>query len=214
MPPDTSLTTYVRALAADAAHGDAREESFYGSLGTLLEQVARATGRTDAHVTTLPKKTDAGNPDFRVWDGQHHIVGYVEAKAPGVENLDDIEDSEQLERYLGTFPNLILTNFCEFRLYRNGERIARVLAARPYVLNKLGKAPPVERGDELLELLDRFFGFSLPKAFTAESLATELAKRTRFLRDIVADLVEEKQEKGVDKLLGFYEAFNPDPARE
>lgn len=208
MPSDVALLTYFRALAADAAHGDSREESFYGSLRALLEQVAAGSGRTNAHVTTLPKKTDAGNPDFRVWDGQHHIVGYVEAKAPSVENLDAVEDSEQLERYLGTFPNLILTNFCEFRLYRNGERIARVLAARPYVLNKLGKAPPVERGDELLELLDRFFGFSLPKTFTAESLATELAKRTRFLRDIVAELLQEQVERKSGTLLGFYEAFD------
>lgn len=45
-----------------------------------------------------------GNPDFRIWDGKQHIVGYIEAKAPTTENLDLIERSEQLKRYRNTFP--------------------------------------------------------------------------------------------------------------
>lgn len=207
MPSDPILTEYFKSLAATAARGDAREESFYSALEGMLEQVASSTGRERIQVTTLPKKTEAGNPDFRVWDGHAHIVGYVEAKRPGEENLDAIEDSEQLQRYLSTFPNLILTNFCEFRLYRNGEPVNRVLAARPMFLHKLGTVPPVEKGAELRDLLEQFFSFSLPKSFTAESLAVELAKRTRFLRDVVAAELKEEQEKGEGTLLGFYEAF-------
>jgi hypothetical protein len=81
-----------------------------------------------------------------------------------------------------------------------------VLAARPMVLNRLRTTPPVEKPDELQALLDRFLGFSLPKAFTAESLAVELAKRTRFLRDVVAQQLQQEQERpGV--LSGFLEAF-------
>ena len=160
----------------------------------MLAAIAKETGRAHVHVTTLPKSTDAGNPDFRLWNGTDRIIGYVEAKKPTEDRLDVIEESEQLKRYRSTFPNLILTNFLEFRLYRNGERVETVLAARPMVLNRLRTMPPVEKPDELHALLDRFLGFSLPKAFTAESLAVELAKRTRFLRDVVAQQLE--QEKG------------------
>jgi hypothetical protein len=150
--------------------------------------------------------TDAGNPDFRLWNGTDRIIGYVEAKKPTEDRLDVIEESEQLTRYRSTFPNLILTNFLEFRLYRNGERVETVLAARPMVINRLRTMPPVEKPDELHALFDRFLGFSLPKAFTAESLAVELAKRTRFLRDVVAQQLEqEKDAPGV--LAGFFEAF-------
>ena len=74
------------------------------------------------------------------------------------------------------------------------------------VLNRLRMMPPVEKPDELHALLDRFLGFSLPKAFTAESLAVELAKRTRFLRDVVAQELQEEQEKP-GMLSGFFEAF-------
>ena len=101
---------------------------------------------------------------------------------------------------------MILTNFLEFRLYRNGQRVTTVLAARPIVLNRLRTTPPVEKPDELYALLDRFLDFSLPKTFTAESLAVELAKRTRFLRDVVAQqLADEREAPGV--LTGFYDAF-------
>ena len=187
--------------------GDAREESFYSSLAGLVAQVADGTGHAGVHVTTLPKETEAGNPDFRVWNGTDRIVGYIEAKKPTEEKLDEVEDSEQLRRYRGTFPNLILTNFLEFRLYRNGEMVESVLAGRPYVLNRLRKAPPIQKQDALWGLLDRFLGFSLPQAYSAETLAVELAKRTRFLRDIVASLLEEERTSDGGSLTGFYEAF-------
>ncbi len=196
------LTDYFKAITDVASHVDAREESFYSCLEMLLQRFAASTGRSEVHVTTLPRKTEAGNPDFRVWNGQNRIIGYIEAKKPTEENLDYVESSEQLKRYRQTFPNLILTNFFEFRLYRDGQLEDRVLAARPFVL-QLGAVPPVEKGDELLNLLEQFFSFSLPRSYTAESLAVELAKCTRFLRDVVADELREEQ----DVLLGFYEAF-------
>ena len=200
------FSKYLKELSAVALQGDAREESFYPGLADMLAEVAQASGRTHVRVTTLPKSTDAGNPDFRLWNGTDRIVGYVEAKKPTEERLDLIEDSEQLRRYRSTFPNLILTNFLEFRLYRNGERVETVLAARPMVLNRLRAIPPLEKTDELFNLLDRFLDFSLPKAFTAESLAVELAKRTRFLRDVVAQQLQQEQDApGV--LSGFFEAF-------
>ncbi|HUT16391.1 MAG TPA: DNA methyltransferase, partial [Anaerolineae bacterium] len=201
------LTDYFKAMTAVARQGDAREESFYSCLQTLVQKFAASTGRTQVHVTTLPKKTEAGNPDFRVWNGLDRIIGYIEAKKPTEGNLDHVESSEQLKRYRRTFPNLILTNFYEFLLYRDGRLVDRVLAARPFVVHELGTIPPVEKGKELFDLLERFLAFSLPKSYTAESLAVELAKRTRFLRDVVKDELQEEEARGQGNLLGFYEAF-------
>ncbi len=204
MNPKTIFLTYSENLAAVARQGDAREESFYPALADMLADIARA--RTHVHVTTLPKPTEGGNPDFRLWNGTDRIIGYVEAKKPTEDRLDIIEDSEQLRRYRSTFPNLILTNFLEFRLYRNGERVDTVLAARPIVLNALRTTPPLENQDELSALLDRFLDFALPQTFTAESLAVELAKRTRLLRDVIGEQFrQEKDAPGV--LAGFFEAF-------
>ena len=204
--PKTLFSKYLKNLTDVARQGDAREESFYPELADMLEKMADATGRAHVHVTTLPRPTEGGNPDFRLWNGTDRIIGYIEAKKPTEERLDSIENSEQLKRYRSTFPNLILTNFLEFRLYRNGERVETVLAGRPMVLHTLGTTPPLENQDELYALLDHFLDFALPRTFTAESLAVELAKRTRLLRDVIGEQFQQKQD--ADRMLsGFFEAF-------
>jgi hypothetical protein len=213
------IDAYIKKIAAITKRGDAREESYYPALAELFVQFSETERRKKVHVTILPKKTEAGNPDFRVWDGKHSQVGYVEAKSPQ-SNLDDIETSEQLKRYISTFPNLILTNFYEFRLYRNGQRVDRVLLARPYIPSKLKTIPPAEHTTEFRALLEKFFQFLLPTKFTAESLAYELATRTRFLRDqVIKEEIREARlraethsdvqarSEGAKRILGFYEAF-------
>ncbi|MFN7494339.1 MAG: type ISP restriction/modification enzyme [Cyclobacteriaceae bacterium] len=197
---------YLQKIADTTSQGDAREESYYTHLSSFIESFAESIDRKKIQITTLPKKTEAGNPDFRIWDGQQSIVGYIEAKKPG-ENLDLIEGSEQLKRYRGVFPNLILTDFYEFRLYRNGNLIDKVSIGRPFIAKKLKTVPPIENEEKFLTLLNKYFSFTLPQVFTAESLASELAKRTRFLRDEVVTKELEEEQKGKGPLYGFYTAF-------
>ncbi|MFA5803905.1 MAG: type ISP restriction/modification enzyme [Melioribacteraceae bacterium] len=194
---------YLSNLFKTYQKGDAREESYYKHLADFITDFSELQRKKKIDVTILPKKTEAGNPDFRIWDGRQKIIGYIEAKDLGVD-LDRIEDSEQLERYLSTFPNVILTNFTEFRLYRNGERIEKIFVARPFVIKKLSTVPPLENEDKLFELLERFLDFSLPKTYTAKTLAIELAKRTKFLKD---EVVSEELKNNNDSIHGFYNAF-------
>jgi len=201
------LRSYLKKICEIIQQGDAREETYYSTLEKLLEEYSESTNKKDIKITTLPKQTEAGNPDFRVWDGKQHIVGYIEAKKPG-SNLDDIEMSEQLKRYNSTFPNLILTNFTEFRLYRNGRLLGEISLCRPYIIYQLNTIPPLENKEQFLKLLESFFSFSLPKIYNAKTLAVELAKRTRFLKNEVIE--EELREEDNNKqgfILGFYEAF-------
>lgn len=201
------VNSYLKNILQISQRGDAREESYYGTLEKLLGEFARKSQYKAAKITTLPKKTEAGNPDFRVWDGMQHIIGYIEAKAPTVTDLDHVEESGQLQRYRETFPNLILTNLFEFRLYRNSILIDNVKIARPFVIQKLHAVPPVENQAEFFKLLQTFFDFSLPKIQDSRTLAVELAKRTRFLKDeVIAEELKE-EEKGRGFIVSFYEAF-------
>lgn len=205
---DQIVKDYFESLYEVGRHGDAREESFYNSLQTLLEAAAASLKAPHIQVTILPKKTEAGNPDFRVWDGRSKIVGYVEAKTPGT-NLDHAQTSDQLKRYLHTFPNVILTDFYEFRFYRDGQRLIRSVAGQSFVPGTLKCPSPVKDAEALFQLLEKFFAFSLPKTLTAKSLAIELAKRTRFLRDeVIALELKEQTEAGSGDILGFYKAFH------
>ncbi len=199
------LESYLKKIFKVGQRGDAREESFYPALTELFESYLISIGKKKAAVTAQPKKTEAGNPDFRIWDGKAEIMGYIEAKAPSNEHLDQIETSEQLKRYLGTFPNLILTNFYEFRLYRHGTLIDQVLIGRHSIAKKLKTTPPVEKAEEFFKLLEKFSEFVLPSTTNAKSLAIELAKRTRFLRD---EVIAEELKADKSKLRGFYNAFH------
>ncbi len=197
------IKKYLSNLFKTYQKGDAREESYYEHLAGFLREFSQTKRKKKIDVTILPKKTEAGNPDFRIWDGRQKIIGYIEAKDLGVD-LDKIEDTEQLKRYLHTFPNVVLTNFTEFRLYRDGELVNKVSTARPFVIKKLSTIPPLENEDKLFDLLERFLDFSLPKTYTAKTLAVELAKRTKFLKD---EIVSEELKSGTKSIHGFYDAF-------
>lgn len=199
------IKNYLENIVKIFLQGDAREESYYSSLEGFIKSFAQSINKS-IQITTIPKKTEAGNPDFRIWDGSQHIIGYIEAKKPN-ENLNLIEESKQLRKYRATFPNLILTDFNEFRLYRNGVLIQKTNISKFYIAERLRTQPILENEQELYNLLENFLSFTLPKVYTAETLATELAKRTSFLRDQVISNELEEEEKGKGILFGFYNAF-------
>ena len=47
-------------------------------------------------------------------------LGYIEAKDVG-KDLDEVKRSDQMKRYFSALPNLILTDYLEFRWYVEGE---------------------------------------------------------------------------------------------
>lgn len=197
------LESYLNQVGERIIRDDYREESFYPALGEMIQIAAEALDNSNVDVTQLPRKTEAGNPDIRVWDGSHQIVGYIEAKQPGAD-LNKIQESEQLKRYRNTFPNIILTDFFEFRLYKEGELVDKVSIGRPFVAKQLGEIPPAENTEAFTGLMESFFSHSVPRTLRASSLAKELAKRTRFLEHIIErELVEEENKN----LTGFYKAF-------
>ena len=196
------LNSYFGEIHRIHVAGGFREESFYPSLKTVVEQCSQffpLESRTG--VLAQPKRTEVGVPDFLIKrDGD--IVGYIEAKSPGV-SLDDAEKSEQLRRYRESLPNLILTNFLEFRLYRNGNPVDKVEAGRQSTLLDLKYPPVPEKLDLFFGLLEKFFSFSTPEIKTSSSLSIELAKKTRFLERVL----QEELSRDNEEVSRFYKAF-------
>lgn len=195
------LQEYLERLAAVEERGDAREESFYPTLVELL----RRAGPSDLHVTTIPRKAHGCSLDFQVWRGRDRLAGYIEAKRLSAD-LDKEEQSEQVRRYLRTFPNLVLTNFREIRLYRKEVRIARVAISASWPPRlPLGEREAARKESELAALLKRFAGFERPQRMGAAALAKALAERARFLRDRIEDLLErDRGREEPSELTGFF----------
>jgi Type ISP C-terminal specificity domain/N-6 DNA Methylase len=187
MDEDRIVRDYLARVAERAARGDAREESFYSSFEELLRRCGRLLGRR-VDVTALPRKTAECLLDFQVWNGGR-IAGYVEAKAPGTD-LAAAAESPQLLRYRKTFPNLLLTDFREVRLFRGGALEA-------------GAAIAPEGWPELSAVLDRFFTFGgAAGPARAEWIAQALAGRARILSACVLGLLREEQERGEVSRIG------------
>jgi hypothetical protein len=153
--------TYIRDIARTYLTSQAREESYYPALKTLLETYAKSKGLA-VEVIVSPKRGEAGLPDFVVRTKDAKISGYVEAKDVVVKSIGDEERSEQLTRYRKTIPNLLLTDFFSFALFRNGEKIATASLAEKNSLLLRGRAPRARGQDMLSNLFDSFFSYSFP----------------------------------------------------
>ena len=196
------LNSYFKEIHKIYISGNFREESFYPCLKTLIEECSKLINREEkAGVLVQPKKTNVGIPDFLI-KTNGEIIGNIEAKAPD-ENLSQIENTEQLKRYRESLPNLILTNFLEFRLYRYENLIDKVEVGRQFTLQRLEYPPVPEKLENFLELLEKFFSFSTPEIQKSSELSVELARRTRLLEHIL----QEELEISNPEVTRFFEAF-------
>ena len=121
------LSDYSKSIEGSLLAGNATEHTHRPALKTLIE--ALAAGRK---VINEPQRIACGAPDLVVLrrqtsgdlqrsGGSSDRSAHVEAKDVG-KSLDDAERSEQLRRYLRALPNLVLTDYLEFRWYVDGER--------------------------------------------------------------------------------------------
>jgi CheY-like chemotaxis protein len=104
------------------------------------------------------------------------LLGYLEAKNIPLK-LEVVEETEQIKRYMEAYPNLILTDFFTFWLYRNGKIIdSATLADKSRLLtNRI--IPRATGLKEVQHLLSMFCSFSPIPSVNAQQLATELALR-------------------------------------
>jgi hypothetical protein len=109
-------------------------------------------------------------------------VGYIETKDIGVD-LSKIEKSEQLQRYL-QLPNLILTDYLEFRWYVGGKKRRTVTLA-----SKQGKKIKVEKDGEaqLAELFESFLAQDVTDINNPRELAQRMAGLCRNIDRIITE---------------------------
>jgi len=196
------LTVYLKEIHEIYTEGNFREESFYSCLKKLFEDCLQSfSSDEEIKIRVLPKKTEVGIPDFLIRkDGE--VIGHIEAKTPD-SKLHEVEKSEQIQRYRNALPNLILTNFLEFWLYRNGKILKTAEICRFHALE--GLSPPVpENISDFSELLSAFYSFSVPEITSASKLAVELAKRARFLEVVLAEVYDKNEGLG---FVSIYHVF-------
>lgn len=187
---------YIGKIMSAYATGQAREHAHRPAFCDLISSL-------DSTLTVLndPARSEHGNPDFVFLRGDL-TAGYAETKDVG-SDLNKTEKSEQLKRYFG-YSNLILTDYLEFRFYRNGERYGEPIAVG--ILSG-GIVVPKSESYELLERTMKDFLASKPEKIRGgERLAKIMGGKARRIRENVTRYLSEKSEKS-GELRSVYEVM-------
>jgi hypothetical protein len=175
------LKSYLAQVKREYGTGEATEHTHRAALKGLVESFAPGIVAINE-----PKHVDCGAPDYVVKRGDLS-VGYIEAKDVG-KSLDEAERSEQLDRYLRSLENLVLTDYLEFRWYHRGELRESARLAR---LTRDGKIVSEKRGEAEVERLFENFLDQTPTPITSsKELSERLARLAHLIRDAVVKAFE------------------------
>jgi predicted helicase len=181
------IQTYLDQIERAYSRNDATEHTHRPYLKTLVESL-----QSGITATNEPKRIACGAPDYIITKGtiaQGEIpLGYIEAKDVG-KDLDrlDKREKEQFERYREALPNLIYTNYLEFRWFVRGE------SRPPIILAEIGrdrKITPTANGNELIELFQNFLTIQAETISTPKELAKRMASIARLIRVTIERALE------------------------
>ena len=179
-----AIKKYLNALSDSFATGSATEHTYRPAFQNFLQAALPEAG-----VVNEPKQIECGAPDF-VLNHNNIPRGYIEAKDLN-KNLDDESFKEQFSRYSESLGNLIFTNYLEFRLLRDREVISIVIIG---TVTK-GKVTPVpQHFDDLVELLNTFWGYQGQTVTSANTLAKYMAAKARMLAGVIVKALEQDEE--------------------
>lgn len=201
------LREFVQRLAhdLDRRFDPSPELSARPALQQLLEALVEDRGFV---VTTEPKRTAAGCPDFVIKTQTGLNVGHIETKRPSAwKELERDLNSEQLQRYRANFPNLLLTDYVHAVLLRDGNEIARanlVPTLKPGVDNRVRE----QDARHFAELLTTFLDFIPEPVSTPARLASLLARYAALIRIAMEDELNAEAADGpLRALLRYFEKY-------
>ena len=196
--PVAGLHQYLRSVNDTRSTGYATEHSYRPALKTLIETV----GRKGTNAINEPSHVECGAPDFIV-ERQGIPIGHIECKDVGA-NLDHVEDSEQLKRYRDALPNLILTNYVEFRWYnhhtdtRRDAKLGEVDKSGTFKFDK-------SAAQWVADTLNAFFDIGAPTINNPRDLAERMAAKAMLLRNSIETvLAQDGESQQLNGLLNSY----------
>lgn len=191
------MDEYLKNIAQKFARTDAangREMIYRADFEVLLKSIFDVDGvvKQINHDAT----NDNGNkPDFVIAKNSTPIL-YIEAKDIGVD-LDKIEKSEQMDRYFG-YDNLVLTDYLEFRFYRNGEKYAEPVIIAEHSKGNRTISPKVENFSLLQKTLVDFASSHKEPIKNGKHLARIMGGKAQRIRDNISEMLVSDNEKYSD----------------
>lgn len=192
---------YLESISVKFTHIETSEMGYRMDFEILLELIFEKINVK--RIDHDPKAKQGNKPDFIVM--KHDIpILYLEAKDIGVD-LDKIEKSKQMNRYFG-YANLVLTDYIEFRFYRNGVRYQEPIKIATYDIQSRTITPLPENFEFAEKTLIDFTQSHKEPIRSGEHLAKIMGGKAQRIRDNIKDFQSKKSEKSAE-ITRVYEAI-------
>ncbi|MGD8307646.1 MAG: N-6 DNA methylase, partial [Ignavibacteria bacterium] len=196
-----NFNKYIQSITSKFAHEETSEMGYRADFEILLQSIFE---KINVKRIDHDPKAKAGNkPDFIVMKNDIPIL-YIEAKDIGV-SLDKIEKSEQMARYFG-YANLVLTDYVEFRFYRNGVRYQEPIKIAEYNLDNRTITPLPNNYEFASKTLIDFTQSHKEPIKSGEHLAKIMGGKAQRIRDNIKDFQSRETEKSAE-ITRVYEAI-------
>ena len=193
---ESNLQEFIRSVASGVETGHTTEHSFRPAYQDLFKYLP------NIRAVNEPKRSENGAPDFVFLDAKNleKILGYAEMKDID-KNLDDIEKSEQMDRYKG-YKNIFLTNNLDWRFFRNGEKYFEIKIGEYSKKTKSISKVMVNNFAYLDRELTAFFDQTPETITSGGRLAEIMGGKARRIRDNISQIFEEHRDSDIQ---GIYE---------
>ncbi len=193
--------TYIQSVSKKFAHKETSEMGYRKEFEILLENIFESikVKRIDHDA----KAIDGNKPDFVVHKFNIPIL-YIEVKDIGID-LNKVEKSEQMARYYG-YTNLILTDYVEFRFYRNGIPYGDAIKIANYDIKKRTIEPIPLNYDFVTKTIIDFTESQKEPIRSGKHLSQIMGGKAQRIRDNVRQYLSVESEKNAS-IKKVYEAI-------
>ncbi len=195
------LQKYISSISSKFAHEETSEMGYRTDFELLLKGIFEAikVSRFDHDA----KAKEGNKPDFVVVKDDVPIL-YIETKDIGI-SLDKIEKSEQMARYFG-YANLVLTDYVEFRFYRNGIAYGEPIKIAEYNKRSREITPLPQNYDYLAKTIIDFTQTHREPIKSGKHLAKIMGGKGQRIRDNIREILATESGKK-SELMNVYETI-------
>jgi hypothetical protein len=140
----------------------------------------------EIEILEIPGELQIHMPLMRIWDGNSKVYGYIDVLDPGLTGKE-IDSYQLIDLYKRVFPNLLLTDFFEFRYYRGEQKVCTARTFSAAYPGEITKKTIVTSTRLFLKELQHFMVYSDKKSKVPSfiRLQQQLALKTYYLKEYI-----------------------------
>jgi predicted helicase len=193
-----NIQTYIDKINTRFKSHITTEHSFRGDLQNLLETLL-----PDILTTNEPTRIKCGAPDY-ILTKKDIPVGYIEAKDLGAD-LNSKSYQEQFKRYKAALNNLIITNYLDFQVFKDGVLVAEYSIGTISGDTVQGKP---EQFDAFTAQIKDFATTTGQTIKSASKLAGMMAVKAKMLAEVIGSaLISDEENEANSTLKDQLKAF-------